>query len=148
MEYKLRKVCKDDKDLLFQWANDTQCRKNSFHQDVISYEEHCDWFATKLADEMCDMYIYCEQGLPIGQIRIDWDKNLGCISYFVIRGYRGQGHGSNMLKLVEHEMTGKGKRLTGCVKQDNIASQIAFKKNGFNETEEDGYYRYDKIIEE
>lgn len=146
MEYKLRKVSRDDKDLLFKWANDPQCRANSFHQDMISYEEHCGWFADKLANEKCDMYFYCEQEIPIGQIRIDWEGESGRISYFVISEYRGQGHGSNMLRLAEYEVTGKGKRLTGCVKLDNIASQIAFKKNGYAETEEDGYYRYCKEI--
>lgn len=147
MEYELRKVNEKDKDLLFQWANDSGCRENSFHQDTISYKEHCDWFAAKFADEKCDMYLYCEQETPIGQIRIDWEGESGLISYFVVSEYRGQGHGSNMLRLVEGTVAGKGKSLTGCVKRDNIASQIAFQKNGFTRIEEDSYYRYCKMIE-
>lgn len=144
MDYKLRKVCEEDKDLLYQWANDPGCRENSFHQDPITYEEHCDWFEDKFFSESCDMYLYCEQEKPIGQIRIDWERESGNISYSVISDYRGQGHGSHMLHLAEQETQKRGKSLTGCVKKDNIASRMAFKKNGYKEKEEDGYFLYVK----
>lgn len=52
-----------------------------------------------------------------------------------------------MFRLVEDEVTGKGKKLTGCVKRDNIVFQIVFKKNGFVEIEEGEHYSYCKIIE-
>ncbi len=148
MNCKLRKVCERDKDLLYRWVNDPGCRKNSFHRNLISYKEHCDWFADKLSSDICDMYLYCEQGKPIGQIRIDWEEETGYISYSVISECRGQGHGSNMLYLAEQEIQGKEKVLIGCVKKDNIASQVAFKKNGYKETEENDCYRYCKKIRE
>lgn len=146
MDYKLRKVSEEDRDLLFEWANDSGCRANSFHQNPITYEEHCIWFADKFSSDKCDMYLYCEQEKPIGQIRIDWEMDNGLISYFIISEYQGQGHGSQMLFLAEQEAQGRGKSLTGCVKKDNIASQIVFKRNGYKEKEEDNYYRYCKSI--
>lgn len=146
MAYKLRKVREEDRDLLYQWVNDPGCRVNSFHQDLITYEEHCNWFANKLSSDQCDMYIYCEQEKPIGQIRIDWEMEKGLISYSIISEYEGQGHGSYMLFLVENETQGRGKSLTGRVKKDNIASQIVFKRNGYKEKEEKGYLFYCKPI--
>ena len=36
----LRTADENDMDLLFQWANDPDVRKNSFHSEPISYETH------------------------------------------------------------------------------------------------------------
>lgn len=146
MKYKLQEVCEKDRDILFEWVNDKQCRKNSFHSEAVSYEEHCRWFSNKLDDRMCHMYIYYCEDVPIGQIRIDCEAETGCISYFIASEYRGQGHGYNMLQLVEHEMQEKVKKLIACVKYDNIASQMVFKKNNYTEIKEKGYIRYFKEI--
>ncbi len=148
MKYQLQKVCEKDRELLFKWVNDELCRGNSFHSEPVSYEEHCEWFARKLADKMCNMYIYYYQNEPIGQLRIDCEGEIGCISYSVACEYRGQGHGSNMLQLAEHEMQGKVKKLIGCVKYDNIASQVVFKKSNYIEVEEKDYIKYCKEIED
>ena len=40
----LRKATIEDRDLLFQWANDPLVRKNSFSTAEIAYEEHVDWY--------------------------------------------------------------------------------------------------------
>ncbi|MCM1498872.1 MAG: GNAT family N-acetyltransferase [Clostridium sp.] len=146
MKYKLQRVCEKDRDLLFEWANDKLCRENSFSSEPISYEEHCKWFSLKLADPMCYMYIYYYENIPIGQVRVDCEAETGCISYFVVCEYRGQGHGHNMLQLVEGEMQGKIEKLIACVKYDNIASQMVFKKNNYTEVEEKDYVRYWKEI--
>lgn len=147
MKYKLQEVCEKDRDILFEWVNDKQCRKNSFHSEAVSYEEHCRWFSQKLADRMCYMYIYYYENVPVGQIRIECEGETGRISYFIASEYRGQGHGYNMLQLVEYEMQEKVKKFTACVKYDNVASQMVFKKNNYTEIEEKDYIRYCKEIE-
>ncbi len=146
MKGKLQKVCEKDRYLLFEWVNDEQCRKNSFHSEPVSYEEHCRWFSKKLADQMCHMYIYCYEGIPVGQVRIDCEAENGCISYFISCEYRGQGHARNMLQLVEYEMQGKVRGLTACVKYGNIASQMVFKKKNYTEIKDKDYIKYYKRI--
>ena len=131
MQSKLRKATEKDKDLLFQWANDSECRKNSLNSELISYESHCKWFASKLNSQFCDMYIYMYQGQETGQIRIDYQGKNGQISYSVAKEFRGQGHGGKILQLIEEEMIGKIEYLTGIVKRDNIPSQLKFEQNGY-----------------
>ncbi|MCM1082999.1 MAG: GNAT family N-acetyltransferase [Clostridium sp.] len=97
----LKNVCENDRDLLFQWVNEKQCRENSLHSAAVSYAEHCEWFAEKMSDSTCQMYIYYVDETPIGQIRIDLKNGEGYISYSVANEYRGQGHGSHMLQLAE-----------------------------------------------
>lgn len=147
MKFRLQRVCEKDRDLLFRWVNDKLCRENSFHSEPVSYEEHCRWFSEKLADDMCHIYIYYCESIPVGQIRIDCEDEIGCIDYFITSEHRGQGHGRNMLQLVEHEMQGKVKKLIGCVKYDNIVSQIVFKKSNYIEIKEKDYIKYCKEID-
>ena len=146
MADRLKKVSEKDKDILFKWVNDEMCRKNSFHSHEISYGEHCEWFEKKLSDPMCYMFLlYCDDD-QIGQIRIDCDGEIGCVSYFVAFEYRGQGHGDNIIRLIEKEMYGKIKKIVSYVKYDNVASQHVFINNNYNEKKEDNYLKYEKEI--
>lgn len=131
MQGKLRKVTEKDRDLLFEWANDSECRKNSLNSDLIPYELHCAWFESKLDSPFCDMYIYMYQGKEAGQIRIDYQDKNGQISYSVAKEFRGQGHGRAILQLIEEKMVGKIEYLTAIVKFDNIPSQLKFEQNGY-----------------
>ena len=53
----LKKVEPTDVDLLYQWANDSEVRKNAFHTEPILYENHVKWFANVLADASMYQYI-------------------------------------------------------------------------------------------
>ena len=57
----LRPVQISDMDLIYQWANESECRKNSFHMGKISYEEHRKWFRSKLVSRKCDMFVACRE---------------------------------------------------------------------------------------
>lgn len=142
----LKNVCEDDRDLLFQWVNDKQCRLNSFYSAAVSYEEHCEWFAEKMNDQMCHMFIYYADEKPTGQIRVDCKNGEGYISYSVANEYRGQGHGIHMLKLLESKVQNEVRRLIGLVKYDNMASQRIFHKNNYTEVREKDYIRYVKEL--
>lgn len=146
MKNRLQEVSEKDKDLLFKWANDKMCRKNSFHPHEISYDEHCEWFDKKMSDPMCYMFLYYCDDEPIGQIRIDCDSGVGCVSYFIEAEYRGQGHGTNIIQLVEKEMQGKLKKIVSYVKHDNTASRHVFINNNYKEKIEDKAAKYEKII--
>ena len=60
MQQYLRKATIEDMDLLFQWANDSVVRKNSFSTAEISYEEHMKWYHNLLKREDCMQYIYMD----------------------------------------------------------------------------------------
>jgi RimJ/RimL family protein N-acetyltransferase len=133
----LMKATWSDKDLLYEWANEPVTRQNSIHTDRIEYEEHLVWLGMKLKDKDCDLYLYYFGEIPIGQLRFDYEGDCGWISYSIDSRYRGQGHGSMLLKLAEQEVKDNRPEircLAGIVKKDNLASQKKFEELNYEKT--------------
>lgn len=132
----LTRASVNDVNILFEWRNDDTVRKNSLSTQKITYEEHAEWFAKKINEKNCLLYI-CYLGLvPVGQIRIDVAENEGKISYSVDRKYRNKGIGhyiiNNLDYILKENVRGEFK-LIGVVKKTNRVSKTIFIKNGFNE---------------
>lgn len=124
--------------MLFEWANDSEVRKNSFQSNMISYEKHIKWFQEKMADADCEIFLCIADGKKVGQVRIEYKGRESRISYSVAKKYRGMGYGQKMLLMVEEKVAGKAEWLCGYVKPENMASQCIFAKLGYvNEWEGD-----------
>ncbi|MFW6030247.1 MAG: GNAT family N-acetyltransferase [Halanaerobiales bacterium] len=138
----LRKVKADDIDLLFKWANEKKVRKNAFNQEKITYKEHQKWFNEKLKNENSHIYILIKNRNPIGQIRIDIDKEIGEIDYSIIKNERGNGYGTLLLNLLIDEIEKNDlsiNKVIGEVKKINKASEKAFLKANFKKIEKPNY---------
>lgn len=128
-------VNNNDLDLLFDWANDPDVRKNSIHTSVISYEEHQGWFREKMLSTNSDLFIYCKENENIGHIRLDYKLNTAIINFSIDKNYRGKGHGTNMLKLAERIIRENKNDITcleAVVKKNNLPSQMSFLKLDYN----------------
>lgn len=136
----LREAKWEDSGLLYGWVNEPECRKNSFHSQIISLMEHEVWLKKKLEDKNCHIYIAYTGENPTGQIRLEIEEGKGIISYSVDKAYRGQGYGSKLLE--ELRKMHPGMTLIGKVKCSNIASQRIFEKAGYKRQEEDGFFIY------
>lgn len=146
MKEYLRDAVKEDMDLLFEWANEREVRRNSFSSGKISYEEHQEWFSRILNRPDCRQYIYMQDEEPAGQIRITIDGETAEIGYSICAEKRGMGYGSKILELACKRAVcdfPNVRRLTAKVKPDNTASQKAFLKAGF----EEAYYAYEMAVE-
>jgi len=152
MDY-LRKVTRDDMDLLFQWANDPVVRANAFSTEQIPYENHQKWFTARMKDPDTAMYLYLQDDVPVGQIRLDIADKEAEIDYSIAPEYRGKGYGKKMLlhlETVVRESLPHIAVLLGKVKLENQSSRHAFLKAGFQETpsmEEMNYILYKKKIQ-
>jgi RimJ/RimL family protein N-acetyltransferase len=135
----LREATWEDRDFLFELANDEQVRANSFSQETIKYEDHINWLVNKLNDPTCKLFICMDENEKIGQIRLDISNRKAKISFSVVEAKRGQGIGTKMLELikdkVEHELL-----VFGEVKKENQSSQRSFIKAGYLQAEDDGDY--------
>lgn len=126
----------NDMEQLFQWANDKSVRKNSFHEQQISFEEHREWFLKLLQDQNEKQYILMEDGVPAGQVRMTACGETAVIHYSVSPDKRGQGYGIQLLRLAAEEAAEcmpSVKILAGKVKPGNMASEKCFLKAGFEE---------------
>jgi UDP-2,4-diacetamido-2,4,6-trideoxy-beta-L-altropyranose hydrolase len=132
----LREAEQLDCELLWKWANSSEVRQASFNSNPILWEEHTQWFATKLQDNKSYIFIAeDEKENLIGQIRFEINNDTATINYSVQYDYRGLGFGEVILRigiqklvdLFEMPITFHGK-----VRPENIASQKIFMKVGFS----------------
>lgn len=134
----LREAMPLDIDLLYEWANDSVVRNNSFNTDTIPYETHQRWFNKIMQDSSIYQFILMSDDVPIGQIRLNLDnehKGQAEISYSIARGHRNCGYGRKILQLLREEIKTKYpaiRNLIAKVKPDNIASKKLFEKEGYD----------------
>lgn len=129
MSEEIRLATLDDVMLIYNWANDDEVRKNSFCSEKIEWESHKSWFKNKINSDDCDFYIFMHDGIPVGQVRIDYCGNKGIISYSIAKEYRGKHFADKMLKMAEQvvkETRLQIEYLQAEVKVDNYISQKKF----------------------
>ncbi len=149
----IRKAEWTDVDLLFDWANDIEVRKNSFNIADIEYEGHKRWFIDCIQDESIDVYLCCLNTAPVGQVRLNYNNETAIISYSIAKKYRGQGLGRIIMRLIEAEVITSRpdiKYLFASVKLDNIASQRIFENSGYEREHINGkneHLNYRKSLE-
>jgi len=129
-----RKVCAKDCRVIWEWANDTDARSVSFTSEAIPWEEHVQWFSSKLSDPNCLFYIIKNgEGAPVGQVRYDLCEDEAVISISIDPQFRRGGYGSQAIRLLSQEVfnTSDVEIIHAYVKQDNEISAGAFLKSGF-----------------
>jgi RimJ/RimL family protein N-acetyltransferase len=130
----LRSACPDDAAPLFAWANDPATRAASFDRAEISWTEHVAWLAAVLADPERRLWIAVEEGLAVGQIRVDRAADgFGVVSIGLAPGARGRGLGRTVLGLgVAAAIRELGIRRVGAVVMAaNLPSRRLFEGAGF-----------------
>ncbi len=133
MALNLRKATGADAEILFRWRNEHETRANSFHTELIPYEEHVAWLKAALRNPSQEIYIFCDRDVPIGQVRLSVEGDSATISYSIDAAYRAKGYGHTMLRYMEKICADRGTPiiLRGYVKKNNIASQVIFEKLGY-----------------
>lgn len=131
---RLRLADEGDSAIFWAWVNDPQVRENAFSTAPIPWEEHTIWFAGKMKDPDCLIFVgEDDQGRAVGQFRVDWrSEREGEIDVSVSPEYRGMGYGGVLIDLaVNRIFAEKGQRLHAFVKPENQPSRCAFEQAGF-----------------
>jgi UDP-2,4-diacetamido-2,4,6-trideoxy-beta-L-altropyranose hydrolase len=131
----IREVRADDCLLLWEWANDPVVRVAAFRPDPIPWDAHVRWFASKLSDPNCRIFIVLdEHGRPAGQVRFERSgQSETVIAVSVSAPHRGQGLGTEAIRSAcERYVRDSGAvEVIAFVKLQNGASVRAFEKAGF-----------------
>jgi len=136
----------DDACLLWEWANDPEVRRHSFHPEPIPWENHLGWLRSRLAEPDSKFFIArTSSGEAIGQIRLQAQSpGQALIHLSAAPTWRGRGAGARMLQLAE---SAGFRRLHARVKQDNTASLRMFEAAGFERMDEnDGACQFQKNL--
>ena len=129
-----RRATESDVLLYFKWANDTEVRKNSFNTKVIEYENHCNWFLSKLSSDKCFFYLFLNrQNVSVGQVRIENNGKETIVGISVDESYRGKSLSTKMLVMATDDYLSRCLKDTiiAYIKCDNNASYKSFLAAGF-----------------
>lgn len=124
-----RKAGPADSPFFFRWRNDPVSRRLSLSSGRITRAAHQAWFAGKLADARCRLWVALDgKDRRVGQVRLDAaGPRAALVSITVAPERRGQGWGTRMLR----DIPGPRRPLRAMIKTDNLASVVAFLKAGF-----------------
>ena len=138
----VRNVRPEDFELLYKWANDEDVRKQSFRSDKIELDQHKIWFDKKINDENCTIFIFEDQNIALGQVRIEKiNEQDSIIGISIDCLYRGKGYSTQFIQIAceKYSKTNKFCRVNAYVKIGNLASKKAFQNAGFDFLEEVDY---------
>jgi RimJ/RimL family protein N-acetyltransferase len=95
----LRQATIADAQLLFDWANDKDVRRNAIHSEAIEWENHLKWLSAKL-NTSTKLFILEYNGEAAGQIRFDWseEEQGWMVDYSVSESFRGKGLGKRLIE--------------------------------------------------
>jgi RimJ/RimL family protein N-acetyltransferase len=120
--------------MLWEWANDTAVRAVSFCPEPIPWDEHQNWFRTKLGDQNAIFYLVVgKDELPVGSVRYQIEGQRAVVSINVPAPFRGKGYSRRMLALANERLFHDTSVVTAdaYVKPDNVASLRLFRSAGF-----------------
>ena len=133
----LREATSQDMDLLYEWANDSLVRKNSFNQKPISYNDHKIWFEKMMCNPDTKQFILLVDKKPVGQARITIDGEKAEIGYSIASDERGKGYGHSIINLLVDKVSSDYANITclvAKVKPENGASRRLFESEKFENT--------------
>jgi UDP-2,4-diacetamido-2,4,6-trideoxy-beta-L-altropyranose hydrolase len=147
----IRQATVSDMMTLFQWANEPELRRQSYHNGAINIEDHERWFNRKLADPNCIIFMFEFKKMPLGMVRFDLQQET-TLSYSIAKEFRAKGLGrlliEEALKKLAQQVK-KPSKIVGFVKRSNEASNRIFSTMGFQRYETDSYpesYKYELIL--
>lgn len=144
MDVKLRKLERADIPLFYKWWNDDELRKwTSDTYEKMGEKEIEDILLKHFDDDNCNDFIIEFDGVPIGHILIQKDKN-NVFSYYIAIGEKDYwdrriGTKSNELAWKWFSSNFPGEVLSLEVNQDNPRAIRCYEKSGFKQIGEKKY---------
>ncbi|MFH0840011.1 MAG: GNAT family N-acetyltransferase [Candidatus Omnitrophota bacterium] len=136
----LLRATEDDGIHILNWRNDPTVQSNFFDSRRISFEEHMRWYKEKLRDPDAALYISRYGNDRIGVIRFEKKKAAVSVSVNVAPHLIGKGFGSEIIRLGTERYYAETKQnvpVVAEIKIENISSQKAFRKAGYNKKTKD-----------
>lgn len=131
----LRRAMPEDDRLLWEWVNDPAVRASAFSTDPVPWEGHQGWFARRLADRDCVIFIGLDVGgVPIGQVRFEGAAETATVDVSVAPEQRGKGCAPRLLRLAAAALFDdpRWQTVQAWIKPENLASRQAFERAGFH----------------
>ncbi|MCH9845595.1 MAG: GNAT family N-acetyltransferase [Alphaproteobacteria bacterium] len=132
---------------IFEWRNDADTRNMSHDSQIVTWQQHEDWFNSSLHNANRCLLICADSTKKIGMVRLDIKENEALISINLNPKMRGLGLAkpclTNAMQFFKNAFP-YIKTYTAEIKSVNIASSKAFENAGFvcnNELDGVKYYQ-------
>lgn len=135
---------------VWQVRNQASVRLNSQQQSVIRWETHQQWFHQALMDPNRVMLIVTDQELKVnvGILRYDINDKVAEVSIALSEQFCGRGYGGAILFHGEcwlKRQHAQIQHLRATILEHNVASQVVFKKDGYEQLSD---LEYEKVLVE
>jgi len=143
--FNIRLANENDIKPVFELSNDDVVRANSINKNKITWEDHVNWFKSRIKNTDEPFYIAeTPDGDFVAQIRFNKEEGF-VISVSINKNYRGKGLGANIIKEASEKFGIYP--IIAYVKTDNTPSQKSFLKAGYvlsgeKIINEENYFRY------
>jgi RimJ/RimL family protein N-acetyltransferase len=127
----LRHAQPEDSRTLWEWRNEETVRMASFSTDIIPWENHQRWFASRVHSDDCQILIAADQsGTPIGQVRFDFSGRQAEIGISIDKPLRSAGYGTALIRAATNWafVHRQIESVDAWIREENKASQAAFQK--------------------
>lgn len=127
-----RNATYDDAQLIFDWSNDPETRRNSYHSEPIAWEHHLHWFQQRL-NSNDDLLIFEDHGNAVGWVRFSITSTHAVIGVVVAPEERGKGYGAQIITLGVAVFCEKYPEIPihAFIKKENTGSLKSFEKANF-----------------
>jgi UDP-2,4-diacetamido-2,4,6-trideoxy-beta-L-altropyranose hydrolase len=130
-DVRLRPATAEDCELVYGINADPAVRRWSFSSGAIAFADHQRWFADKLADPRCLLFVAEDGGEPIGVLRYDLAGDQATVSIALAPDRQGRGYGTAILRAGRAALAGRAATVRAIIKPDNVASIRAFTNAGY-----------------
>ena len=124
--------------LMHEWVNaDDSLKWKKDTKHIISKEEHKEWFQSRRADPVTQIWIILDDNAPSGQVRLEKKGDLVYVDIYVVAGVRGTGLAGFALSESINRYTKLfgSQKFCAIVNPENEMSKKLFVKNGFDKAE-------------
>jgi len=138
--FHIRSAGHGDSRLLYEWRDDEETRQMSSTSELLSWEDHVEWFEKTLSGGFPGRSLYIVETAshePVGTVRCD-ERSDGFteVSYTVSPLWRGKGAGKRMVMQFAREHLA-GKKLAARIKKGmNPASEAIARALGLSPSSE------------
>ena len=133
-DLELQVVNEADFKLLWEWANDSATRANSFESSPIPWERHKQWCYAKLGDAQCRLWMATNSELgKFGVVRFNCHGAEATISVSLAPDARGKGYGKKLIEAACDRIFSSSEvsLIRALIKPANKASLRSFERAGF-----------------
>jgi len=130
----IRFATHEDSEKLFEWRNHQTVRTVSRNIEVISWEDHQQWFEKVLSSTDKHLLIGYRNGLPVGVVRFDSKDDEAEVSIYLVPGTKASGLGADLLQSAEQWFSTcypEIRKILACVLGGNVRSNHLFLGAGY-----------------